>query len=1453
MSDLWTTASADVEQEALERRLTAARLAATPVWPFLAAAVSRRDYENRLALVADRIEHVATNAAGGDPVLFGVVHSSLLDGFAEDFRILHEARVREDQRAQAAEAARRAAKAPGEWTFTYSDPSMSDGDMTLTYIGYGDTEEEARADAQASLEKEMWFRPGMAITSARKTAVETSTCSKCGAPIEKMDGVGWVDTRSGDDGGTYDICPASFDARNPDDSSGHTPTKTGAKTALTSPSDDFEAGKAAGEADKAAGKDPRVDLTTLTQNVNAPEGGGPNYWTQGYAVGYKGSGKGITHARKQAGTGPVGISQEGTGDPSRPWVVRQGETWIGAYASEEEARAAAESQGYRVISRKTAADITSDTDLTGQYVMLAEQAMKPEYRDPTWRVFLVEGGFGAEPNRMGTKVMGEYVRDGEKSFTRRPNIERIATDEEVAAARAAGGRSVSRRTAGDSTIFRVEPIMTAADGVTRSILIRTDGSVGSQDEAQARAEQEFGGPAYLSFRSSDMGELAYAFTDRQVSYASRRTAGWVRLVQEKPGSFSQTTKKCPGCGSTDSWDYLGDEKYECGNCGYKFTAKASSGWRPVSSGGSDLWMGDSYDPGMWTGSRKTAADNPFPPKKKDDSGSGNPFASKDDSKDSQSDSKDDSQQQDQATWTCPVCGSNDAYTQGGKDLSEALAAKEPIKCGNCGNIDNSGGQGGQEPPQQPPTSPAPTEQQSDKKQSMRRRASTSDEDTAAMWRSLKAATGPMQGGRWMDASDADLKVGGQAIHEAYNRGWDVTFISHATLTTGDDVRQVLGLSEGPLADKMRQVLGAAPGAYASRKTSLLEWSDGGMAGFWTAEANGKFLQTWLAPNEGVRWAVWDSGTMGDNQVEGTEADQSAARRAAESAAGVTASRKRAAGEKYHAGDIVRVIRKNTNPDDGHIFNVGDIHIVESAGVYEDQGEFLYLREPDSVLHADDVEKVGVVASKTAGAFAGPGWYIVGGDGDPYSGPFASEQDADAHLEREGDQVAYFGPEHLSSKIAAEGELTEYVAPSGKTGWSVTGPAGTYLVYESAHPNNWGIWGYDVIKSDSIRPVRTNIGLEPAKDLARGMAMREALQASRRRRPFARTARSAGWDAAKAWYLSEISDDEAAAEQFAAYDSNVPEGDMATYDEVYAQFVRKDGGQYLSVRHTAPGGGAHPPYKVQQRGDQWVVVNGKGETKGTHDSKEKARAQQSALYAATSAKHATLTEVKAWDLYQYVGKPVKDAASMGDLRILESAQRNTRPDGDFVLVKYKDFDPVAYDPDATFVYWHGGDPMFGGTNVVGSRKQAGSGWGNDVGDHKDYSGERLTGSGWWIHDGDGTAIDGPFDTQEEAEMALDGDDQVVEYLEMEGSRKRAEMNPYQPTANPYVADPPLQPGIADDQFDGPQDNPLTKTEPPKTTRPRQKPLQEPGGAPADYSVQQGFASKSMPDLLQERTR
>jgi len=53
--------------------------------------------------------------------------------------------------------------------------------------------------------------------------------------------------------------------------------------------------------------------------------------------------------------------------------------------------------------------------------------------------------------------------------------------------------------------------------------------------------------------------------------------------------------------------------------------------------------------------------------------------------------------------------------------------------------------------------------------------------------------------------------------------------------------------------------------------------------------------------------------------------------------------------------------------------------------------------------------------------------------------------------------------------------------------------------------------------------------------------------------------------------------------------------------------------YQSMIHTAPGGGAHGPYRIQESGGGFDVVNDNGEVKGHHETRDQAREQQKALY------------------------------------------------------------------------------------------------------------------------------------------------------------------------------------------------------------------------------------------------
>ena len=73
-----------------------------------------------------------------------------------------------------------------------------------------------------------------------------------------------------------------------------------------------------------------------------------------------------------------------------------------------------------------------NTDLTDRYVIIREERFDPKYRDIANRVFLVTGGFGASSFTSGTALYGTTPVDGEKFRMEGHDVERYATDEEIA-------------------------------------------------------------------------------------------------------------------------------------------------------------------------------------------------------------------------------------------------------------------------------------------------------------------------------------------------------------------------------------------------------------------------------------------------------------------------------------------------------------------------------------------------------------------------------------------------------------------------------------------------------------------------------------------------------------------------------------------------------------------------------------------------------------------------------------------------------------------------------------------------------------------------------------------------------------------------------------------------------------------------------------------------------------
>lgn len=102
---MWVEAARDTASEARERALALARVRCASLWPFLSAAASVAEYQQRLTLTAERLEAACDEVAPGDQDLVG----QLVAGLDADFLVLHRGREARHEAARqvAAELARR--------------------------------------------------------------------------------------------------------------------------------------------------------------------------------------------------------------------------------------------------------------------------------------------------------------------------------------------------------------------------------------------------------------------------------------------------------------------------------------------------------------------------------------------------------------------------------------------------------------------------------------------------------------------------------------------------------------------------------------------------------------------------------------------------------------------------------------------------------------------------------------------------------------------------------------------------------------------------------------------------------------------------------------------------------------------------------------------------------------------------------------------------------------------------------------------------------------------------------------------------------------------------------------------------------------------------------------------------------------------------------------------------
>lgn len=67
----------------------------------------------------------------------------------------------------------------------------------------------------------------------------------------------------------------------------------------------------------------------------------------------------------------------------------------------------------------------------GKLLAISPRALKEEYKTPEDQLFFATGGFGCHPEKIGTKVFGYFLKDGEKTHFLRSDIVGVLKDEYI--------------------------------------------------------------------------------------------------------------------------------------------------------------------------------------------------------------------------------------------------------------------------------------------------------------------------------------------------------------------------------------------------------------------------------------------------------------------------------------------------------------------------------------------------------------------------------------------------------------------------------------------------------------------------------------------------------------------------------------------------------------------------------------------------------------------------------------------------------------------------------------------------------------------------------------------------------------------------------------------------------------------------------------------------------------
>ena len=209
---LWIEASRDVEEERRIEAIAAANKALVDVHGIVMQASTAQEFEDRMAVVAERVEGVVASVTASSPMLFPIVHSAVLDGLSIDFDRVQEVRRAEQQRSAAKRAffrrqRREASMSDAEVIAWARQCAERAGTASVTRVSGPDVLRLCNLAGQPDNETVKWARscaqaagdasvsrlsgPDLAklcdMAEASKTASRTAalTCPKCKTPVNE--------------------------------------------------------------------------------------------------------------------------------------------------------------------------------------------------------------------------------------------------------------------------------------------------------------------------------------------------------------------------------------------------------------------------------------------------------------------------------------------------------------------------------------------------------------------------------------------------------------------------------------------------------------------------------------------------------------------------------------------------------------------------------------------------------------------------------------------------------------------------------------------------------------------------------------------------------------------------------------------------------------------------------------------------------------------------------------------------------------------------------------------------------------------------------------------------------------------------------------------------------------------------------------------------------------------